>query len=80
MQRSVIALGVFLATAATDYCWAQYQMASAERRSVDGANASAAIVVIGGLTLLAIVASPWMIIPEAAGAWAGSYIAIQMKS
>jgi hypothetical protein len=71
--RRVTVLGVFLAVLVADALWTLYVRATAERRPVAAAWYSAAIVLAGGVTTLAVVASPWYLLPASAGAFVGTW-------
>jgi hypothetical protein len=61
----MMALGVFIAVLVADWLWTKYILAA-------GAY-SAAIVLAGGVTTLAVVASPWYLLPASAGAFVGTW-------
>jgi hypothetical protein len=63
----------FLAMIAVDIAWAKYILAAADRRARDAALWSGAIVLGGSVTTLALVESPWYLIPSCLGAIAGTY-------
>ena len=67
------ALGVFLAVLAADFLWTRYIIATAEGRALVAAGYSSAIVLAGGVTTLAFVASPWYLLPASAGAFVGTW-------
>jgi hypothetical protein len=69
----VKALGVFLAVLVADALWTLYILAASERKPVRAASYSAAIVLAGGITTLAVVASPWYLLPASAGAFVGTW-------
>jgi hypothetical protein len=69
----MMALGVFIAVLVADATWTLYIRATAERRPVLAATYSVAIVLMGGVTTLAVVASPWYLLPASAGAFVGTW-------
>jgi hypothetical protein len=69
----MMALGVFIAVLVADWLWTKYILAAGDRRPVAAAAYSAAIVLAGGVTTLAVVASPWYLLPASAGAFVGTW-------
>lgn len=67
------AVAAFVAMILVDCCWAAYIMAASDRRALPAALWSGAIVLGGAVTTLALVASPWNVVPSCLGAVAGTY-------
>jgi len=63
----------FLAMIAVDCAWARYIMAASDRRAWQAALWSGAIVLGGSVTTLALVDSPWNVIPSCLGAVVGTW-------
>jgi hypothetical protein len=66
-------LAAFLSVMIADVLWTRFIIAAAERRAIPAASYSAAIVLAGGVTTLAVVASPWYLLPASAGAFVGTW-------
>jgi hypothetical protein len=71
---------VFFVMLLLDYCWAVYNISSAEKRDFKAAFFSGLIVVFGAFLTLALVDNYWVIIPEILGAYAGTFIAVRCAS
>lgn len=67
------ALAALFAMIVVDCCWAKYAMACADRRAIHAALWSGAIVLGGSVTTLALVASPWNVVPSCLGAVVGTW-------
>lgn len=63
----------FLAMIAVDIAWAKYVLAASDRRAEHAALWSGAIVLGGAVTTLALVASPWNVVPSCMGAVVGTW-------
>jgi hypothetical protein len=66
-------LGAFLAMLVADWMWTKYIRATAEHRPVRAGLYSAAIVITGGVITMAVIASPWYLLPASAGAFVGTW-------
>jgi hypothetical protein len=66
-------LAAFLSVMIADILWTRFIIAASERRAIPAASYSAAIVLAGGVTTLAVVASPWYLLPASAGAFVGTW-------
>ena len=73
------ALLVFVAMMASDFCWARYIVSAAGGRRLVAATWSAAIMLIGSITVIEYTSSHWMILPATAGAFTGTLIAVKRK-
>ena len=71
------ALLVFSCTAVADAIWAIYIKAAAGHQVLRASSASAALILIGSVSLLEYVNNRWLVIPAAAGAFVGSYASLR---
>jgi len=62
----------FLALFITDICWAFYVNATAGRSPFSAANWAVALFLLGGIAVVSYTTNPILLIPSAAGAWAGT--------
>lgn len=67
-------LVAFLIMAVTDVCWALYTKATATSNPFRAACWAVALFVLGGFAVISYTTNPALIIPSAAGAFAGTYI------
>ena len=77
---TALALGVlvFVAAAALDFAYVRYQQHVSARRAARAGAWSAAVYLIGSVGFLAVVqASRWYMIPECAGLYVGTLIALR---
>lgn len=75
---ALLALAVFASAAALDYCAARYnrEISRPEPSPHGAARWSIAMYVVGAVGLLAVVrVDLWLMIPEAAGLYAGTWFA-----
>lgn len=70
---------VFGLTALVDAVWARYTMSITAKRPAAAAGYAAAIVLCGGVTILAYTTHPWLLVPSAAGAFAGTWITVKLS-
>lgn len=70
---------VFFATAVTDFVWAMYINANAEKRAVAASLWSGGIIVIGSWVVKTYVDDFVYVVPAAAGAVVGTYVSMQWK-
>ncbi len=70
-------LAVFLAVAIGDALWGRYIRSTAEGRAEVAANYASAIICMTAVTTLAVVDSPWNVIPAACGAWLGTWWSVR---
>lgn len=64
---------VFLSTFFADVAWAKYFLAIAEKQSIRSAAWSAALILLGGITVIGYTENKWMIVPAALGAFIGTW-------
>lgn len=76
MEYAPTAFTVFALMMLTDVVWARYTSYVAAKRPGAAAAASVGIILCGGLVTLAFVSNPWMLVPEALGAWCGTYLSV----
>ena len=69
------ALGAFVGMFALDFVCERYTRAVTERRTIAAATTAALMIVFSGTTVLSYVGRPLMLIPAAAGAFCGTYVA-----
>lgn len=69
-------LAAFLALVIIDFIWARYVKAIAEDRAVEASLLSSTIIALGGFSTWIFIHDPWLIIPEALGAFCGTWISI----
>lgn len=74
-----LALLAFGSTLLADFAWSNYMMNTADRKPHHAALWSAAIIVLGTGGLVALMGNRWMVIPEALGAYCGTYIAVKWE-
>lgn len=73
----VLSILAFSSTFLADFAWSNYTMAASKGDARRAAVWSMAIVVIGSGGLAAFMISKWMVIPEAIGAFCGTYLAVR---
>lgn len=71
--------GVFLAMFATDMMWAMYTRQVADRKPLAAAAASVGLLVMGALVTLSYVTNPILLLPAAAGGFAGTWLAVRLE-
>lgn len=71
------AILVFGATLLADVAWANYTIGVADRRPFLASAWSAIIILLGAVTVLVYTKDPLMVFPAAAGAFAGTWIAVR---
>lgn len=71
---------VFAAMFALDYVWAFYTRAVTSGTPSAAGAWAVAIVIFNATVTLGYVQSAWMILPAAAGAFAGTFIAVRFPS
>lgn len=69
-------LTVFLSMLMLDFVWAVYTRAVAEKRPSLASTCASAIIVLSGTAAIGYVNDPWMLIPAAAGAFVGTFLAM----
>lgn len=69
--------GVFLITALIDVFWTLYIGSVAEKKALPAANASAIIIALGGITVLAYTNNPILLTASVLGAFIGTYITVR---
>ena len=73
----LVALGVFAAAFVTDIVWARYTLEVGAHRAVHAGLWAAGIVVCTLISVEAYIASPWYVVPTAAGAALGTYATVR---
>jgi hypothetical protein len=71
------AILVFVLVFFTDALWTIYIQSAAKNKSLQAASASAILVLIGGVNIWLFVHSPWLLVPEMLGGFAGTYYIIE---
>lgn len=69
-------VAVFIATVVSDFIWAKYMVAIADRRDVVAANWAVLVIAIGAFLVVSYVEDRRLIIPAVIGAWIGTYLAV----
>lgn len=72
------ALAVFALSAVSDFAWTMWSRATSTGRSQLAGLSSVGIVLISGGITLAFVSNPWMLIPNAIGAYVGTVLAMKL--
>jgi hypothetical protein len=73
-------IGVFLAMAALDYVWAKYTHAVTDRYINRASTYATLIILCNGFVVIEYVKDYWLLIPTAAGAYVGTWIAIKTSA
>ncbi|MFA6365497.1 MAG: hypothetical protein WCW78_03810 [Candidatus Paceibacterota bacterium] len=68
---------IFGATVLSDMLWAFYIRRSNDGKALSAALFSSAIILSGGLVVVAYVENNWYLLPAALGAFIGTFISIQ---
>ncbi len=68
---------VFISAAVLDWVWAFYTREVARVRPVHAAAWAIAIILCGVVSIDALIDSRWFVIPQAAGAGLGTYLAVR---
>lgn len=68
---------VFLGMTALDICYTQYVKDTADRKAFSASNWAAVLILVSGFVTTSYVADPWLLIPAAFGAFAGTWISIK---
>jgi hypothetical protein len=76
----VTVLFAFGSMIALDFVWAKYNIACAEKHAWQSACYAVGITLLAALMVLIYVSNPWMVIPQAAGSFVGTYIAVKTSS
>lgn len=69
----------FLAMFVLDLVWAGYTMAMVERKVAVASVCASAIQLCSALVVIGYTTNRWLLIPVALGAFAGTYVACQLK-
>lgn len=72
---SLLVVVAFLTMFATDFLWVRYMQAVGQRAAGMAGLSSMLLFVVSAVNTLAFVSEPLLLIPGAAGAWAGTYVA-----
>lgn len=72
------ALATFALMFALDFAWAGYIKAVADGQAMRAAVLASALMAITGAITLSYVNNPWMLIPVALGAFAGTYASVRI--
>lgn len=70
-------LAVMCSVGAADVCWTRYMQGVAAKEPFLAGMWSAAIVVIGSISIVAYVSSPAYLIPAGLGAFIGTYFSVR---
>ncbi len=70
----------FLALFVTDVCWAFYIGKVKEGNSFHAAKWAVFLYVTSAIGTIGIVSNPWLLIPAALGAFAGTFLAVKWDS
>lgn len=70
-------VSVFAALFALDFVWSRYTRALNVSSAVIAANYAVAIILLGGFSIVSYTTNHWLLIPAAAGAWAGTWGSIK---
>lgn len=68
-------LGVFVLASGLDLAWAVYTRHLVARRALPAATWAATIALIIGVNTILYTQDPWLLVPSAAGAFVGTYVA-----
>lgn len=71
------ALGSFALAGALDWLYARYTQAVRDKAPAKSATLAAILYAVGGLLTLTVVGDPINIIPACAGAWVGTWVAVE---
>lgn len=74
-KLGLLVLLAFVTMFTLDYLWVGYTRALVAKRSLGAANYALLLFLVGAVNTLAYVAEPTLILPGAAGAWAGTFVA-----
>lgn len=67
---------IFLLNATLDIVYARYTISVQHRHPIIAAHWAAAIILIGGISIISYTHDPVLIFPAAAGAWLGTWVAV----
>jgi hypothetical protein len=73
----VKAVLVFLAMFALDFIWARYTAAMVDKRPHLASVYAVGIVATNGVVVVSYTSDPWMLLPAALGAYAGTWAAVR---
>lgn len=71
------AVGVFAALFVLDFVWAKYTLAMTQKRAVVASGLASAIILLSGAAQIGYTSAPWLLLPAAAGAFAGTFAAVR---
>ncbi len=80
MNTALPFISAFVAMFVLDFVWARYTQYVAAQRPLYASVAAAAIVGCNAAVTLLVVQDPWMILPAATGAFAGTMVAMYPHS
>lgn len=72
-------LSAFFGVAALDIVWAKYTYALTARAPWRAGIFASSIFILNGTVTIGFVSDPWLLIPAALGAFAGTAIAVRMS-
>jgi hypothetical protein len=78
-RRALTWLGTFAAMVATDLCWVRYVIAANHRAPLEAGAWAVALFLLGALTVLGYTRDRWLLLPAAAGAFAGTYFGVILQ-
>ena len=73
------ALFVFIAVFALDFVWARYTLAMTGKRRWAAGSYGALIIVLAGVAQIGYTSDPWLLVPAALGAFAGTAAAVEWE-
>lgn len=71
---------VYGALTILDFVWARYNLATADKRVWAASSYSVAIILLSGVSVISYSHDPWLLIPAAAGAFTGTFIAVKLEA
>lgn len=69
---------VFGAMFVLDFVWAFYTKAIQKHRALASANWAVMILIFNGIAQIGYIGDPWLLLPAAAGAFGGTYLAMRL--
>lgn len=78
MTAVMIWVATFLATFALDLCWVYYIRSVEARQPLAAAHWAAFLYLTAAAATVGFVDNPWLLIPATAGAFVGTYVAVQL--
>jgi hypothetical protein len=69
----------FCGMTALDFVWARYTLTTAEKQPWWAGGYASVLIILSGVVTLTYVNDPWMLIPAAGGAFAGTFLSIKLS-